>query len=470
MLGLLALAALRLVMAGATALSPDEAYYWIWSRALAWGYPDHPPMVALWIRIGTALGGDGSLGVRLLGPFAGLVGSLLLARAAEDLFPGRGAGPRAAILLNATLFLGVGAITMTPDTPLLFFWTACLWALARALASGRGGWWLVAGLCAGLALLSKYTGVLLIGGIGLWLVATPAGRGWLRRPWPWLALLIAAACFAPVVAWNAGHGWVSFLRQGGRAGAWEPARAAQFLAELLGGQIGLATPLVAWLGLRGTLALLPRWREPAPALLACLILLPLAVFLQHALGDRVQGNWPAIIWPAAVISAAILPGTLWRPAAGLGCALALLVYVQALFAPLRLPITQDPTLLRLSGWPGLSRQIGLAYAGRGYSFVASDQYGIASELAFRLPDGVVVLGDEERWRLLGLPPADMAGRTGLLVQTQRQQTAPNPAPWESIEQIGEAERVRDGMVAERFRLYRVVARNSPDLVRLPRAR
>jgi len=40
--------ALRLVVAASIPLVPDEAYYWVWSRALAPGYPDHPPMVALW--------------------------------------------------------------------------------------------------------------------------------------------------------------------------------------------------------------------------------------------------------------------------------------------------------------------------------------------------------------------------------------------------------------------------------------
>jgi 4-amino-4-deoxy-L-arabinose transferase-like glycosyltransferase len=466
--GLLALTALRLAVAGVTALSPDETYYWVWSKALAWGYPDHPPMVALWIRAGTFLAGDGALGVRLLGPLATLLGSFMLARTAEDLFPGRGAGPRAAVLMNATLFLGVGAITMTPDTPLLFFWMTALWAVARAVSGGRPVWWLAGGLAAGLALDSKYTAILLLGSLGLWLVATPAGREWLRRPWPWLGLAIAVACFAPVVAWNADHDWVSFVRQGGRAGAWQPARAAQFLSELVVGQVGLATPIVAWLGLCGMAALVRRWRETHAALILALVLLPGAVFAQHALGDRVQGNWPAVIWPGAVIAGALLSGRLWRPAAALGFALAALIYVQATLAPLALPITRDPTLLRLAGWRDLARQVEQMRAANNLAFVASDQYGIASELAHAMPGAVSVVAAGDRWTLFRLPQADRAGQAGLLVQTERQQSRPDPAPWQSMEQIGEVERSRNGMVAERFRLWRVVARASPDLVQLPR--
>ena len=50
---LAALTLVRLVVAATVPLSPDETYYWVWSRALAAGYLDHPPMVALWLRAGT---------------------------------------------------------------------------------------------------------------------------------------------------------------------------------------------------------------------------------------------------------------------------------------------------------------------------------------------------------------------------------------------------------------------------------
>src|ERR1051326_6561486 len=143
--GLGLLTVVRLWVAARTPLAPDEAYYWVWSRALAPGYLDHPPMVALWIRAGTALAGTNPLGVRLLGRLAATLGSLLLADAADRLFPGRRAGETAAVLLNATLMLGAGSVLMTPDTPLLFFWTATFWAGARIASGGSPAWWLAAG-------------------------------------------------------------------------------------------------------------------------------------------------------------------------------------------------------------------------------------------------------------------------------------------------------------------------------------
>ncbi len=459
---LLALTAIRLAVAAATPISADEAYYWVWSHGLQAGYLDHPPMVALWIRAGTLLAGQGVFGIRLLAPLAAAAGSVLLAQAADDLYPGRRLGIIAAVLLNATLLLGAGAVTMTPDTPLLLFWTATLAALARLVRTGRPAWWLAVGLLAGAALASKYTAALLGVGIAVWLLVDPGARRWLRTPWPWAGGLLAGLCFAPVLAWNAGHGWVSFAKQGGRTADWRPAQALSHIAELIGGQLGLATPGIAILCAAGIWAAARRWRTgPAPCLLAALTLPAVLVFLQHALGDRVQANWPAILFPAACIAAAAYAARWWRSAAALGFAITGLVYLQAATAALPLPRRFDPTLIRLGGWGGLAAQV----AARHPAFVAADAYGLAAVLSHALPGPVV--GTEARWALFGLPRADIAGRTGLLLRSRRRAGPPDPAPWSAVIPAGTATRSRDGVAAEEYDLYQVTARS--DLPRLPSA-
>ncbi len=457
LLGLLTV--VRLLVAAWTPLSTDEAYYWVWSRALAPGYLDHPPMVALWIRAGTALAGQGTFGIRLLSPFAAAGGSVLLARAAENLFPGRRLGVPAAALLNATLLLGAGSVTMTPDTPLLFFWTAALWAMARLIRTGQGVWWLAVGLLSGAALDSKYTAMLLGAGIALWLAATPEGRRWLLTPWPWAGGLLAAVCFAPVFWWNAAHGWASFAKQGGRTGAWRPAAATGHLAELLGGQMALGTPGVAILCAAGVWAAARRCRQgSAPALLAALTVPGAAVFLQHALGDRVQANWPAVLFPAACIAAAAYASRFWRQAAWLGFTVTGVVYVQVTVA-FALPRRLDPTILRMGGWPGFTEQIGSRHA----AFVAADNYATASLLAHDLPGPVI--GAESRWSMFALPTAPIAGQAGLLIRSSRRASPPDPAPWLSMVPAGSIARSRGGVVAEEYDLFRVTARG--DMVQLP---
>lgn len=457
---LVLLTLLRLLVAAWAPLAPDEAYYWTWSHALAPGYLDHPPMTALWIRVGCLLFGDTPLGVRLLSPFAALLGSLLLVDACADLL---GAlvneqrcpvGLVAAALLNATLLLGAGAVTMTPDTPLLAFWMLALWSLARLLRSGRGIWWLAVGAALGLALDSKYTAVLPAAGVAMWLLATGPGRRWLATFWPWLGALLALVLFSPVVAWNAHHGWASFAKQGGRTGDWHPSRAIRYLAELAVGQAGLATPLVFCLFVAGIARLCRRsqWVEPGPGLLCWVTLLPGLVFVEHALGDRVQANWPSLLYPACAVAAAGL-GWRWRPAVALGAAVTSVVYLQATMAPLRLPPRLDVTLLRLAGWPMLSRAVG-AWPEARSGFLIADDYGLASELAFQLPLQTV-LAVEPRWRLFRLPHPMLAGRTGLLLRSARRHDPLDAARFTAIVPLGEIARLRDGQVAERYRLYRV---------------
>jgi 4-amino-4-deoxy-L-arabinose transferase-like glycosyltransferase len=470
---LAALTLLRLAVAASVPLTPDEAYYWVWSRALAPGYPDHPPMVALWIRFGTMVAGEGPLGVRLLGPLSVAVASLLLADAADCFLPGRRAGLRAAALLNTTLLFGVGGVLMTPDAPLLAFWIACLWALGRLLHSGNPRWWLATGLFAGLALASKYTAVLLWFGIGLWLLVTPSARAWLRRGAPWFAALLGLAVFIPVVVWDARHGWTSFARQGGRIGLWHPSLALRFLGELFGGQIGLVTPLIFALFAGGIIeATRQAWRtrEPAWTLLAAMTLPSVALFAEHALGDRVQGNWPAVIYPAAAIAAGGLRAPVWRrlmpTAIVLGLGTTLLVYLQA-GMPI-LPASMDPIARQLAGWDAFATRVEAARQQAGAGFVAADQYGVASELARTMPGGVSVVGVQSRWAQTGLPRADLAGQSGILVSSARRDSGPDAAPWSSLSEIGQVERRRGATAVEAFRLYLVSAAEHADLVTLPR--
>src|SRR6202035_3956299 len=100
---ILALVALRLVAAAWTPLTFDEAYYWMWSKHLAGGYYDHPPMVAWVIRLGTMISGDTELGVRLVSVLLALPMSFAVYRAGAILFGGVRVAATATLLLNATL-------------------------------------------------------------------------------------------------------------------------------------------------------------------------------------------------------------------------------------------------------------------------------------------------------------------------------------------------------------------------------
>jgi 4-amino-4-deoxy-L-arabinose transferase-like glycosyltransferase len=454
---LAALTLVRLAFAALLPLTPDEAYYWVWSRALAPGYVDHPPMVALWIRAGTMLCGETAFGVRLFGPLSAAATTLFLADAARLLFPDRRAGVVAGLLWNATLLIGAGSVTMTPDTPLLFFWCATLWAAVR-LATGSPIWWLPTGLFAGAALSSKYTAALLWFGIGIWVLSAPSRRRWLRAPWPWLGALLGLAIFLPVLLWNADHHWVSFLKQGGRVGDWQPARALGFLAELVGGQIGLATPGVWLLSLAGAVAL---FRTPGPGrgLLLGLMVPPALVFTQHALGDRVQGNWPAILYPAGVIGVNALRDPRWqrliRPSAALGFTLTAIVLLHAWTGFLPLPPGADPAARQLAGWPELVAALDAQRRQQNASYVIAEEYALISELAWQAPPDMPVLGIEPRLGPMTLPRQPLPGRTGILIRAEHRFDEIDPATWSSAVPLGFVDRVGARGTVERYRIWRV---------------
>ena len=359
------------------------------------------------------------------------------------------------LLMNATLLFNAGAVIMTPDTPLLFFWTCCLWALARvASGGGEGPWWLAAGCFAGLAMVGKYSASLLLLGIALWVLLTPTVRKRLRRPEPWIGGALGLLVFAPVVVWNGNHGWISFMRQGARAATWEPGRAARFIGELLAGQAALATPLIFTLCVAGIVKSgRQAWtgRDPKPALLLALTLPTVVVVTQHAFGDRVQGNWPAIAYPAAIVAAASLSDTPWQrlfgPAIALGAALSALIYLHAISRLVPLPARLDPVALRLEGWDGVAAQIESAAKQMDARFVAAPQYGVASELAWTVSRDFGVAGVDPRWPLLTLPIASLAGdRVILVAQSEARDGS----------MIGSATRLsRDGTRIETFRLYLV---------------
>jgi 4-amino-4-deoxy-L-arabinose transferase-like glycosyltransferase len=322
-------------------------------------------------------------------------------------------------------------VIMTPDTPLLLFWTATLWAGARLASGGGPGWWLAAGLFSGLALLSKYTGVFLP--FGLLLFAGIAMPRALLRPLPWLGGLIAGLLFLPVVLWNAQHDWIGLLRQGGRVADWQPARAVQFLAELLGGQIAIATPGVFVLLTAGiVVAVRLAWRSRGPqwTLLAALSVPPVLVFVQHAIGDRVQGNWPAIICPAAAVAASGLTAPVWRrwiwPSCGLGFAMTAALYALVVTG-WPIPVGRAPVARQLFGWNDLAAGAMAARQAAGADYIVAEPYGLAAELSWALPHPEVIAGIGAHWLPTTLPRA-AGSEPGILIRPERY-GPPDPVQW-----------------------------------------
>lgn len=281
---------LRLVLAWMTGLGADETYMVAAGRAFRLGYFDHPP-ASWWLSAGSAhlFGTEAPLAVRL--PFILLfaLSTWLMFRLTARLFTPR-AGVWAAVAFNLAPVMGLtSAMWVLPDGPLLCALLGAALCLVHALDSeGRASWrwWAATGLCAGLALFSKYTAVLVLAGAGLYLLTSQRHRPWLARPQPWLAVLLAALVFAPVVAWNAGHGWASIAFQGGRAGGAVKLHPFAPLT-ILGGEALFLLPWI-WLGLM--VAMIGAFRRGPRShrtwLPACLGVIPVVLFALVGLWSR----------------------------------------------------------------------------------------------------------------------------------------------------------------------------------------
>ena len=302
-----ALTVMRLVYAGVIELRTDEAYYWTWSKENVLSFLDHPPMIAWFIRFGTAIFGDTNLGVRFAGILAMLATQLLLADIVRRVTHNARAVVLVVLLPEAALYYGLLMAKVAPDTALIPFAVAMLWSLVRLSQSGDGRWWLAAGLFAGLALLSKFTAIMLVPAVLAFALVPDWRRRWLLSPWPWLAAVIAIVVFSPVLIWNYQHDWASFRFQAVRATtnydfSWRT------FGEFLGLQFGLVgfvllpvvlsgVTLTAWRGYRK--------REPVAILLSTAVLVPFGYFCWKSLTLRVGDTWPMFLWPAGFAAVAI---------------------------------------------------------------------------------------------------------------------------------------------------------------------
>src|SRR5271170_1683774 len=197
----------RLLFASALGLGIDESYMVAVGRKLQLSYFDHPP-IAWWMAWAAAhlTGSESPIVVRL--PFIALfaVTTFLMYRLTSALFSPE-AGLWAAVVLNMAPLFGISTSSwVLPDGPLLAALLGAAVCLVVALRSARRpawGWWLGTGMCAGLALCSKYSAVLTMIGACGFLLTEPIGRRWLTRPQPYVAGLIAFVIFLPALIWNA---------------------------------------------------------------------------------------------------------------------------------------------------------------------------------------------------------------------------------------------------------------------------
>ncbi len=346
-------------------LAPDEAHYWDWSRQLDWAYYSKGPLVAWLIRASCTVFGETPFGVRFP---AAVCTALLLAgvyRLTADHFnPRHGLW---AVLVGFTLpLVSAGSTIMTIDPPLLACWA---WA---AVAVGRDRW-VAAGLLCGVGLLAKPTMILFPVCIGLWLVASDRRRELVRPNFLTLCAFTLLG-LAPLIGWNAVHGWVGLAHLG-----WQGTGAGNGSPGLLGPPEYLVTQAGVMLGF-WLMAWVAAVREIRPwtSLLWWLSVPVWLVFLIVSVTTKPQANWPVAAYitglPLAIAWATDPARGRWVRtglvlASVVGIVLGLAIHFPQLLRPVLASFAGTPTTARqapvrrfdptcrLAGWQTLAKAV-----------------------------------------------------------------------------------------------------------------
>jgi 4-amino-4-deoxy-L-arabinose transferase-like glycosyltransferase len=461
----------RVALALLVGPSVDEAYAVVMSRRLALSYYDHPPLLFWTPGLAARLAGSESpLVVRL--PFIAMFAATtwVVYRLGAFLF-GERAGLWSAVALNLTLFFTLNAASwVLPDGPLLLFSALAMLCFAHATLDDaphapvwRG--WIGFGVFTGLAVLSKYHGLFLLLGAAVFLTTTREARTWLRRPQPYVAVVLAAAVLSPVWIWNAQHQWASFVFQSRRALPGEGERDS--LVSMVAGQAAWMLPWMC-LPLLAALASALRAgpRDPRRWLLACIGGGPIVFFtLVAAVGRHGLPHWPApgyfMLVPllGRAIAHRLEGGDVltrrWLKASTAGLAVVLLAltthvrsgWIGGVFP--RLLGRGDPTLDLLQWTPVVERLREWGFPREGVE-MAGVTWIDAARLGYALGPDVPVtsIGSDPRGFAYVLSQEAMIGRDALLVMARRSgavEPVVGYAPYfRRIEPLGTIDIVRNG--------------------------
>lgn len=464
---LVATTILHVVLAVATPVSGDEAYYWDCSRHLDWSYFDQPPLV-IWTMIPfRAVLGECRLAVRAPAVIASLLIGVFMVPLARRLGGGYRHAAAAYLVLHGTPLFFLGAFYCSTDIAMAAAYLAATWA-AVALAQGESRAWWGFGVAVGLGFLAKFPVVLVAAALAPALVRGAAGRD-LRTPTPYLAAALSGALTVPVWVWGARHEWANFIFQ--LSGRHDSGRLTlRYLGELVAGDLLLLTPFLA-------IAVAAAWwlsrhnRDAGWAVVRVAAIAPLVFFALVGLRTRVAPHWVA---PGVMVAFVMLPFVAFRwrrrlqvagVVFGIALSLSVIALVLAVESLLDLEWTYRGRPNRISA-DSLSDVVGnqeiadrVAAARRPGQFVASQSYSEVHMIAFLSQGAVptrlahVTGGTHGLASLYWHRPSDLFGRDMLFVTDRDDVEEQLRQLFGSVEEQPSIDIVRSGRVVRTMRLY-----------------
>jgi hypothetical protein len=278
---------LGLIQSGLTELQDDEAYYWVFSQYLDWGYFDHPPMIAVLVKLGYAIFPN-ELGVRLFPLLLNMFSLVIIEKLTDKKNP----------FLFYTIALSIAVLQVSgfvavPDIPLIFF-TALFFLCYKRFAGNFSLFnTFLLGLSVALLLYSKYHAVLIVFFVLL------SNFKLFTKYQVYLAGIIALLLFSPHLWWQYQHDWVSFRYHlfESNVNDYKPS----FTIEYTIGQLLLPGPIAGFVLLPAAFLYKPK-TEIERALRFTMIGIYI-FFLISSFRGRVEGNWTSpVLVPLMILS------------------------------------------------------------------------------------------------------------------------------------------------------------------------
>ncbi|MCI4642899.1 MAG: glycosyltransferase family 39 protein [Flavobacteriaceae bacterium] len=393
--------AIRLGLVPLMGLMPQDAYYFMYGQHLDWSYFDHPGMVGYMLRGFTEILGS-HVWVLKAADFTVSSLSLWVFYNLCTQFLSQARSAVAMLLLCSSVLLSMLSLNSTPDVPLFLFWALSLYCLEKAIFKQKWTFWILGGLCMGLAFNSKYTAVLLPFGLMLFLLFSKTYRKLLWGPWPWVALGVFTIVCYPVYYWNEQHDFISFAFQSTERSksvsdfGFSPKLLAGFIATQVALIFPLAFLMLSKLAVKYSWRVLRYWRFPSDQ-----ILFLGAFFLPTFLGFFllspfywIKINWLVPSYVSGLILLAVFFKRKWlKPQLILGLIIHSLIAFE--LATYIVPIRSDDTWW---GWEELSQEVSKIESSINPDFIFSaDNYKTAAILRFYKHKNVYsanVIGDK----------------------------------------------------------------------------
>jgi 4-amino-4-deoxy-L-arabinose transferase-like glycosyltransferase len=420
---------------------PQEAYYWYYSLNPDLSYFDHPPMVAYSIWLATKMFGHSIFSIKFMAVIWSVLINIFLYMTVINALSHMNSEYKrqiafvTIIFYNLTIFSHLYAVTMVPDSPLLFFWLLIIFFFQKYIESRKITYIYLTGIALGFALLSKYTAIAILPAIFLILVLDHDARKIFLSPHPYLAIFVSVIIASPIFIWNLNHDWISFKFQfNNRANELRPMQTIYFW-QLLASQLFMLTPLMFALFLITTKRVILNWYKDQKARFFFITsIFIIGGFIALSFDTLVKMNWLLPGYIGLFVSTVlvfrnedILKKRIFKVGAVFS-AILIIVAHSILLIP-NIPLGEGNTW---SGWRETAQNISNIrdkLGGKDKIFVFSNSYKTASLLKYYLPGNEPVFAQN----IYGEPalqfdvwgiPSSLEGKSALFIFTDRREYKP----------------------------------------------